>query len=260
MNTLQLFTEKVPELESLPSQPKVYWYPSAGMDFRGCVAFTDYRIQHELEIHGREFIKPELFLLNCLGSEVIELKEKLENGEVEVWSDPSTRLTARNYQSLELRDDIVFQINSDYIDTENLNLNDFESDRAFYFELEVSGQHYIEIQKVLYFEAENIDFFHKIILQSMFDTKYLCTTREGLSWGNCKMSIIDYIYGENQPQFFADHGFAPTFQILSNNYTKKILEDAVEHSMSVVPNFGKFISENDDFTDDSVIYKVNYLT
>lgn len=258
MDTLQLFTERVPELEALPSQPRVYWYPSAGKDFRGCVAFTDYRIQHEKKHHGRKYSKPNLYVYNCLGAEVLELKEKLSQGDVVLWNDQSTRIMGKNYRSLQLRNDVNFEINPDYIDTENMSLNDFETDRAFYFELEISGLNYSETQKILYFEAENIDFFNQIILTNIFQTKYLCATREGLAWGNCKKSIIDYIYLENEPHFFTDHGFMPSFNILFNDYTKEMFVEAVRDSFSVVPYYGKFISESDDFTDDSVIYKLCY--
>ncbi len=259
MNTLQLFTEKVPELESLPSKPKVYWYPSAGKDFRGCVAFTDYRIQHEKKHHGRKYSKPNLYVYNCLGAEVLELKEKLSQGDVELWNDHSTRITGKNYRSLKLRNDINFEVNPDFIDTENLSLNDYQTDRAFYFELEVSGENYREIQRILYFEAENIDFLNKVILKNIFDIQYLCSTREGLSWGCCKKSILEYIYSDNHPHFFLEYGFAPEFQIISNNYTKDIFEDATQNSeLSAVPHYGKFISESDSFTNGSVIYKIAY--
>jgi len=260
MDTLQLFTHRIPELEKLPLKPEIFFYPSAGIDFRGCVAFTDHRIRHEQKHHGRKFTKPDLYVYNCLGSEVLELKEKLSQGDVELWNDRSTRIIARNYHTLELRPDINFEINPDYIDAENLNLNDFESDRVFYFELLILGENYSEIQRVLYFEAENVDFFNQIILTNIFQTKYLCTTREGLAWGNCKKSIIDYIYLENEPHFFTNHGFMPSFNILFNDYTKEMFVDAVRDSFSVVPYYGNYISESEQFPNDSIIYKIKYST
>lgn len=258
MDSLKLFTERLPALETLPETPKTYWYVSAGDDFRGPVAFTQYHINHELVHHGRDFVKPDLFIYNSVGKEVLELKEKLTKGEVELRSDHSTRLVARNCKSLKLRDEVIFEINENYINSENLNLNDYEMDRAFYFELEVSGHNYCEIQRILYFQAENIDFFHKIILKNIFNIQYLCSTREGLSWGACKKSIVDYIYQDHYPNFFTNVGFKPSFNILSKNFTNKLFEDAVDGSISVEPNYGKFISESEKYVDDSVIYKISY--
>lgn len=259
MDSRQLFTQSILELEYLPSQPRIYWYPSAGIDFRGPVAFTNFRIQHQKIHHGRDYVKPDLYIYNCLGPEVIDLRNKLEQGvEVELFNDNITRVIAKNFRLLEVRDDINFEINPEFIDVEVLNLDECQTNIAFYFELEVSGESYNEIQKLLYFQAENIDFFEKIILTNIFETLYLCTTREGLSWGGCHKSIIEHIYKDNHPHFFSTQGFKPKFNILSNNFTKELFETAVEGSISIVPYYGNYISENEVYSNDSVIYKLNY--
>lgn len=262
MNSLQLFTHRIPELENLPLKPKIFFYPSAGFDFRGCVAFTNYRIQHESKNHGRGFNKPELFVYTCIGNEVLELKAKLAQGEVELMNDQYTTIVARNYKTLELRSDIIFEINRNYIDCENLNLGNYQTNTAFYFELLISGENYSETQKILYFEAENIDFFNKIILSNIFKTNYLCTTREGIGWGGCKKSVIDYIYKDNYPLFFTTFGFKPEINILFNDFTKDLFDSAVLASeiLDVNPYYGNYISESQRFINDSVIYKINYLT
>tara|TARA_R110002072_G_scaffold287464_6_gene453187 strand:+ start:3728 stop:4513 length:786 start_codon:yes stop_codon:yes gene_type:complete len=261
MDSSQLFTARIPELESLPAQPCVYWYPSAGIDFRGPVAFTYFRIQHEKKYHGRNYRKPDLFILNCLGSEVTDLRRKLEQEiEVNLFNDHNTIIKAKNYQSLEIRDDIIFETNPEYIDFEVLENAENQTNTALYFEIEVAGENYLEVQKILYFQVENIEFFKKVILVNIFEILYLCSTREGLAWGFCKKSIIEYIYSDNHPYFFYEHVFRPTFIIISRNYTKQIFEDAVENtdSLSVKSNYGNFISESDDFTNDPIIYKINY--
>ena len=73
-------------------------------------------------------------MYNCLGADVIEIKEQLSQGDSKLCNDHSTRITGKNYRSLKLRNDINFEINPDYIDTENMYLNDFETYRAYYSE------------------------------------------------------------------------------------------------------------------------------
>ncbi len=259
MDSLQLFTQSIPELESLPSQPRIYWYPSAGIDFRGPVAFTNFRIQNQKIHHGRDYVKPDLFIFNCLGPEVIDLRNKLEQGvEVELFNDNISRIVAKNYRVLEVRNEISFEINPSFIDIEILNLDEYQTNIAFYFEFEVFSESYCETQKILYFKAENIDFFEKIILTNIFETSYLCNTREGLSWGGCNKSIIEHIYNDNHPHFFTTQGFKPTFNILSNNFTKELFETVVEGSISTVPYYGNYISESEQYRNDSIIYKLSY--
>jgi hypothetical protein len=177
---------------------------------------------------------------------------------VVLFHDQSTIIKAKNYQSLEVRNEISFETNPYYIDLEILKVDDYQTNTALYFEIEVAGENYLEVQKILYFQVENIEFFKKVILANIFEITYLCNTREGLSWGGCNKSIIEHIYKDNHPHFFLEYGFAPTFQIISNNFTKELFEVAVEGSISVEPNYGKFISESEKYVDDSVIYKISY--
>jgi hypothetical protein len=261
MDSLRLFSERLPALESLPEIPSILWYPSAGVDFRSPVFLTKHHIDFEKKHHGRNFKNPDLFILNCMGPEVVELRAKLElGGELVLLNDHSTKILARNYQSLKIREDINFQINPDFIDTEALNLYDYHTNFAFYFELEVSGENYSETQKILYFECENIDFFNQIILSNIFETTYLCATREGIAWGRCRKSVIDYIYLENQPSFLINRGFKPEFNILFTDFTRVIFEEAANNSdlLSIKTNYGRYISKSDGFSNDSVIYKIAY--
>ncbi len=261
MDSLQLFTNRIPELEALPTRPQTLWYVSAGVDFRAPVFLTQHHIDLEIKHHGREYIKPEIFVFNAMGSEVVELKQKLEvGGEVLLYHDHSTIINAKNYQSLEVRDDISFETNPDYIDLEILNVNENQTNTALYFEIEVAGENYSEVQKILYFQVENIEFFKKVILTNIFEIVYMCSTREGLSWGLCKKSIVEFIYSDNHPHFFLEYGFAPKFQIISRNYTKQIFEDAVEstNSVSILPDYGNYISDSDKSINDSIIYRISY--
>ena len=263
MNTLKLFHEKIPELEFLPEKPKVFWYVSAGKeDFRGPVFLTQHHIDHELKHHGKEFIKPDLFVFNCLGDDVQDLRNKLSYGEVELRNDGLTKIKGVNYKELSLKDGISFYINPDYIEI-NHAINYKTGKPAFYFELEISGRKYFEIQKILYFEAENIDFFNKIILNDFFYTLFLCAIREGCGYGGCKKSIIEYIYQGSQPLFFTNKGFKPKYNILFNDFTKEIFEQAVNDSqiLTVDRSYSNYILESQDrLENDSTIFKINYDT
>jgi hypothetical protein len=67
MDSLQLFKNRIPELEILPTRPKALWYVSAGVDFRAPVFLTQHHIDLEFKHHRREFIKPEIFVFNAMG-------------------------------------------------------------------------------------------------------------------------------------------------------------------------------------------------
>lgn len=260
MDSLQLFSKKIAELECLPEKPKIFWYPSAGQDFRGPVAFTSFHINHELKHHGREYPKPDLYVYNSLGEELLELKNKLSiDGDEILFQDHSTSIIAKNFNTLELNVMTELEISYEYIDTENLNLNEFNLNKVFYFELEICGENYAEIKKVLYFQAENNDFFQKIILNNFFKTDYLCATQEGLAWGRCYKSIIECIFNENQFEIFNELGFKPIYFILSVDFTKTLFDNYVEASnIFSAKKYGKYISKL-EFEEETIIYKAKYL-
>lgn len=255
-----MFNEKLPELEVLPKKPTVFWYPSAGSDFRGPVTFTSYKISHELKHHSRVYSKPDIFIYNSLGEEVLELKEKfLEGGNVVLFQDYSTTVTAKNFKTINLNTNFNFEINTEFIDIENLPINGFHLNEVFYFELEICGEDYNETQKILYFQSENIDFYKKVILKNIFNTQYLCATKEGLAWGRCYKSIIEYVFAENQYENFIELGFKPKYFILSVDVTKDIFDNYLETSKIIsAKKYGKYISRL-EFEEETIIYKAKYL-
>lgn len=279
MDTTKLFKKKVNELESLPEKPKVFWYVSAGKDFRGPVFLTQTHINHLLN-HGRDFIKPDLFVFNCLGPDVEELRQILSNNKQYVFrNDGLTRIIGRNYTELPLNDKINFNINHEYIDplsTQYLgnNINNLAQNRPpFYFELEItgtiSGQEYTEVQKILYFEAENINFFNNIILGNYFEVLYLCATREGCGFDGCIKSIIEYIYEDHNAQarphnpFFINSGFKPKYNIVFTDYTLKLFKDNINNNNEILKvewEYNYYISEeNFRGSQSEIIFKLNYL-
>ena len=226
MESTRLFTQKVPGLEDLPEKPLVFWYVSAGKDFRGPVFLTQQHINKLSKYNGKDFSKPDLFVYNCLGPEVGELKRLIENDQV-LWEDQSTSVKATHYQELRLNGEFNLEVDPGYIEV-NKNQIPEGLERAFYVELEIKGEGYSEAQKVLYFEHENIDFFQKVILTDNFDVKYLCATREGCGMGGCLKSIIEFIYKDN-PHVILE-GFKPKFVIPFNDFTEDILKNTGENS------------------------------
>src|SRR5690625_7944346 len=103
MNTQRIFGERVQELEVLSERPKVFWYVSAGKDFRGPVFLTQHHIQHLRKHHGRELVKPELFVYTCLGYGGEKLKEKLSQGDgISLYSDAFIEVIGSNFKIINM--------------------------------------------------------------------------------------------------------------------------------------------------------------
>ena len=267
MNTKDLFKNSIPELEALPLTPKVFWYVSAGLDFRSLVFLTDYNIHKLKTNYKREFTKPDLFVFNGLGAEVRDLRKKLSNNkETVLYNDANTTIIGRNYKVLGLnKSKEQYVYNPSYLDMNNLKFP-LEGKEAFYFDVEIIGKnahHYNETQKVLYIEHENIDVFEKIILKNYFDVEYLCSTREGVHGGGCRKSIINHIYEDASPSFYSDYGFRPKFNILFNDRTTSVFDRNVKRSdfVSAKSSYHHYLPEAkpyDSFWVDSYIYKLDY--
>jgi hypothetical protein len=61
-------------LNTLPIIQKSFWYLSAGDDFRGPVFFSQHHLEQGGRHHGKIFSKPDVFMYNCLGNEIKELR------------------------------------------------------------------------------------------------------------------------------------------------------------------------------------------
>lgn len=257
MNSKRLFYRSVPELECLSEKPKVFWYASAGKDFRGPVFFTGSHIRC---IGNSGFVKPELFVFTSIGPEIYELKEDIKNHIRYVFDDNQTKIRVKNFKELEILPHFNFKI--DYNRIADFMVEKYQPNRkAMYFELEIIGEHYNEIQKVLYFEKENIDTFEKLVLRHrLFDVQYLCATREGCGFGGCRKSIIDYIYKDHAPDFFSHRGFRPEFTILFNDFTKSLFKEEVNKvdTLTYFENFYHYIHEEGSYFQRQTIFRLFY--
>lgn len=262
MDSKRIFTQLVPELETLPTTPNIFWYVSAGDDFRGLSFLSSYNIDHQMEHHKKELKRPDLFVFNCLGPETDDLVEKLKTQTNPIiFSDQITTIKASNFKELILLNEIQSQL---YIDPKYILIAEEYRDRkstpVYYFEIEVSGDDYTDNHKVLYFEHENIDFFQKIILNSFFKVQYLCATREGMGFGFCKKSIVDHIYKEGANNFYFDKGFRPDYLILFNDFTRDLFKKEIEDSVliSYSEGFCNYPSESPERWGDATVFKLEY--
>ena len=257
MNSQKLFIEKVPELECLSETPKVFWYASAGRDFRGPVYFTDVHIRM---MGNTGFKKPELFVFTSIGPEIHELKKDIRRNVRYVYNDGQTKIKVRKYKKLDILPYYCFEI--DYNHIQDFIVEEYPpGQKAMYFELEIIGDNYNEIQKVLYFEKENIDTFKELVLQHrFFDVQYLCALREGCGAGGCCKSIIDYIYKDHAPHFFSHEGFKPEFNILFNDFTMDLFKEQVDEGDEVTyyENFYYYIDELNSSRQMETIFRLFY--
>lgn len=208
---------------SLPLKPQTYWYVSAGTDFRGPVYLSDYNIDRQMKNHKRKLKKPDLYLFNCLGGEVKKLEEELKKSKDDLilFEDDFTIIKAIQYIPTKIdRDRINYHISSECIERNHVQdpLRYQEND-AFLLTIKIKSlsDNFEEEAKIIYLQMENINCFEEVILQNSFIIQYLCATREGMAWGNCKQSIITKIY--NSENHYENRGFDPDYVITFDDFT-----------------------------------------
>ena len=268
MNSLDIFSERVQELEDLPEKPNIFWYVSAGDDFRGPVFLSDHYINYMNTKHGKQFSRPDLFVFNCLGHETDNLHTRLRRHDnPRLFSDRRIRVTAKNFQMLTIKRSIqeTLQVNPEYM----YFCEEYVARRrtiAFFFEVDIvgvsyAGIHYEDTQKILYFAHENIDFFNNIILKNFFNVEYLCATREGCGMGGCRKSIVEHIYKDGDPLFYSERGFRPAFNVLFNDFTADLFEEQTKSSEIVdAEEYCKLYPQERGGGRLSTVYRVGYFS
>ncbi|NLO70054.1 MAG: hypothetical protein GX102_03745 [Porphyromonadaceae bacterium] len=264
MKTSALFTQTFAPLELLPEKPKVFWYASSGRDFFPSIFQNCKSIYENQENNNKFFLKPDLFVYSCLGNEVNKLRELLQNDNSTLFENQDFIVTGKNYYPLSLQNVFNYEVSPDHIELSYINIPEIQ-DSVFYFEVDVKTNGYSETQRFLFFEWENIHFFHEILIR-FFEVIYFHNRREGLGFGNCLKSIIEFIYQDNAPNFLIDGGFKPKFAIIDHSSsTFEIFFNAVINSqlISLTSNYGVFPSMiNGNFGEgqipDCKIFKLEY--
>ena len=212
--------------EEMPLLPNVYWYVSAGMDFRGPVYLTGFHINHLKRHHQYELKKPDLYVFNCLGGEIKDLIDNLDsikNGGYTVYSDGRTEILVTKYLAVKIdREKVNYEINPKFIVKAHVSdpIKKKKHDAALLtLKIKSLSIGFEEEVKVIYLQMENINCFQEFILKhKAVNVQYLCTTREGLAWGNCKRSIIKEIYDTDH--HYLPQGFNPEYVITLNDCTR----------------------------------------
>lgn len=238
------------------------FYVSACTDFRTLVYFTQDHLEHLKSINGVDLIKPDYFIFTGLDEKVRALRENLKNKEKHcVFNDNITKITFENYTELTFIDFLKnSQINPNYINTNIVPLCPVNESIAFACDAIIEGtnskkEQYYEVQKVIYFEYENIAIFEKIILENKINVIYFCALREGLAWGNCGKSIVEWLYNDNINNKEIHNFFKPKFLILDTSYHGDQLFEAsnikydLGYEKSKYFNFPREVFDGDDLLD-----------
>jgi hypothetical protein len=210
--------------------PQILYYPSAGIDFRSLVYFTNHHLNNLKEQMGIEQKKPNLFLFSCIGKDVRKLRKSFfTEAKPILFKDKWTTIIGREFKEI----DFIPGLEDRIINPKFVNIS--PEDRcpaiepvAFSFEAEVKGDGYSEIQNVVYIEHENIDTFEKFIIHQKIEVLYLCALREGKGFGSCGKSIIEWVYQDQIKNEELHTVFNPQFVILFDDFTKSLFLDQNE--------------------------------
>lgn len=238
-----LFSVNICEVFDIPEKPCVFWYPSSGIDdYRANLFLTDYVIENQKLNHNRILLKPDLFLYNCLYFDEIMTNFKLSVQKNNIlYKDSNTIITATKFVQLALNPNtIVFSVDFNNID-DNASIPP-KGKEAFYFEIEVTinlnSAPIKEVQKILFFETENIDFFNKVISQDYFQVEYFSASYQGL---NCKKDILNHIYKENI-SIVSNRKFMPKYIVVDLTENIESIVNECEGIEISIPEFWNFPS------------------
>ena len=239
MNFRNLFKNEHDVLKNLPERPKVFWYLSAEKDFRGPVFLTDHNILREKTHYNHNFEKPDLFVYNSIGKSIETIKEKFKADEPILFEDEKTKIIGRNLQELPLADDYEIFINPSRIRYADKSCYE-NIDRAYYFEVEIIGETYKEVQRIIYFIHENIDFYEKVMRKNYFQTIYLCATRQGSN-----ACILEHLKRARVFDQYQKQNFKPKYIIAFTGRLNRVLSPVLSEnpSVSVEYDYGNYIQE-----------------
>ena len=202
--------------------PKVFWYASAGRDFRPLV-YVHPAFQRALAQKMQESFfslpVPDLFVYSCLMPKGV----KFTKGEV-LYQDKKTRIRCILTQPLPLnRQRVRYQIDRKKA---HFGRDPRRSKRAEAQLMLVEVKSLIgmgeALYPVLYLEMENCNCFDEILSKSAFDVQYLCFTREGLAMGGCAKSVSTHIFEEARIDRARDRGFNPQYVVTWGGVSEQI--------------------------------------
>jgi len=206
-------------LNSIPANPNILWYPSAGYDFRDLFELSAERAS----VHGIDVL-PDIYLHNDLSRELSEVK----TGEIYNYDKTIVTLTGRYEMELKPSADVTFDMNPEY----SWYVDDLTQSPKIQL-MEISRQHATEgitHGVILYFNFENNNFLDQVILRHKIPISHIVKIREGIAEGGVRMSIayvLDLlselgtkylIYGDSVSSSIMDLEYIPLEENLKLQY------------------------------------------
>ena len=161
--------------DSIPHNPSIAWYPSAGLDFRDLVELSNY--EPDLFIHTD--YKPDWRLIN-------QSFDRFETGVIEDRFDLAFRKEILQVNELIFTKKVKYFVDEQHVDFINHAL---ETPKVFLLKVKVTHSNNHVIRPVIYFVFENINFLDEVILKYKINIKYLVKVREGCGLGGNRKSI-----------------------------------------------------------------------
>ena len=201
------------------------------------VFLSDAYRQHRLT--GLSIQRPDLFVYSCLGADGLH---SLKAG-MTLYKDKRTEITILLLQPLRIdRRKTAYRIDSAFVHFAEDPLKDHDNDAAL-MEVEVKSLTLNTSDRfpVLYMAMENLNCFEEVMSKGWFDVQFLCTTREGLGFGNCGTSLIQHLYTEGRN---LTHRFHPRFVITWGDYTDSLFRNGAKRYYPELRRVAHYIPEN----------------
>ncbi len=180
----------------LPSDfSSVVWHPSAGKDFTPIVAYSKGYLGGQEAL--ADLTPATLHVMTCLGGYEEPLMNYLKSEDRVLFEDHQTRVRIASYEMLELKNERLWSRPS----RRNYNLGGRETifseqdSDGFIARVEILCKKtgYLEEVPVLYLLSENIATYEEFVRSGLFQVRHIKATCEGLAFGGCSRSLIDYI-------------------------------------------------------------------
>lgn len=192
--------------ESLPDNPNILWYPSAGYDFRHLTELSGERaVKHNIEV------MPDLYIHTDCACGLADLP----TGEVENDGRTVVRLNAKYELALNPDEHVRYFVDPAYTD-----LAEFSHPEPRIQLLDITRQSHLYgtvSRTVLYFYFENNNFLDEVLLRYRLPVSHLVKIREGIAEGGVKMSIsyvLDMLSAlETKYLFYGDCSFVGVHDI-----------------------------------------------
>lgn len=252
-------------LNSIPANPFILWYPSAGYDFRDLTEFSAGKAAE----NGVNVL-PDIYIHTDVCKEIrgVEVGEIYNNERIRIF------LTGKYELELNPQTKVKYEINRKYC----WYADDLAPSPQIVL-MEITRQNANEVMTsgvVLYFSFENNNFLDQVILQYKIPISHIVKIREGVAEGGVRMSIayvLDMlsllgtkylVYGDSiassiidldflvlEEKLFQNYNLHPCayflikrFQILNwSRYTAKIFEIQYQNEQASPGCFIRHISQ-----------------